>query len=358
MKKERNARKTLNDLYLYLDVSDGIRPNEMTDAKKQRYEEVKEKYDKEFKRRHGCAYEWFEYYGLFTLGNGKIGIDPKRMRKKTRIIDDCMYQVMSKRKTTYFHPKKNEKNDYCVNRFVEEIDDIKKDFDETYKPIINRSVKAIKMMKSLCPGDYDLLAQGISGANSASIWARMQNAKNEAYINYKKTELYNSQYAQFIQTMASRIEAVTASVWRDLNPGAEDWRRDRLYDNISVDGTSSRNLPSLKYHDRLYCIWNFLKHNNISTYNKLKKNYPEDLIEEEYKSGDLAIHYLVGLGDKLVYELLEGTKRFFIEWCKKNLNEDYEEAQWNYSSYFTDHVNDDIELMRNPLGLEWWDDMD
>lgn len=41
-----------------------------------------------------------------------------------------------------------------------------------------------------------------------------------------------------------------------------------------------------------------------------------------------------------------------------NCNEDYSEAQWNYDKYFVKLVDDVIEDFRNPLGLEWWDELD
>ena len=104
-------------------------------------------------------------------------------------------------------------------------------------------------------------------------------------------------------------------------------------------------------------IWNFSKHNNLNTYEKLKNKSPEVLIEEDYVSGDLAIHYLK-LDEKLILELLNGTKQFFIDWCRINLNEDYNEARWNYDKFFITLVHDAIEDIRNPLGLQWWDELD
>ena len=70
MKKNRNARKKLNDLYLYLDInSDFFYRNPPSESMKKRYEEIKEKYDEEFKYRKFREYEWNEYYGLFKLKN-------------------------------------------------------------------------------------------------------------------------------------------------------------------------------------------------------------------------------------------------------------------------------------------------
>jgi len=55
--------------------------------------------------------------------------------------------------------------------------------------------------------------------------------------------------------------------------------------------------------------------------------------------------------------LLEGVRKFFIEWCELNCKEAFDEAQWNYDKYFIKLVDDEIESFRNPLGLEWWDEL-
>ena len=130
------------------------------------------------------------------------------------------------------------------------------------------------------------------------------------------------------------------------------WTRDKLYDNINTKGKSSRELPSFKYHDEMYLIWNFIKHNNIDTYENLKKDYPDVLVDSEYYSGHPAKYY-VKLSEKLIIDLLVGVEKYFIELCELNCDEKYKEAQWNYDDYFKEIVSDDIEMIRNPLGLEF-----
>lgn len=212
-------------------------------------------------------------------------------------------------------------------------------------------------MKPASVGDYDKFQMGISGPGAAQAWANWVNMRNARETNYKKFELYNSLYAQFFHSMTSRIEAVTVAVFSEIAPNIKKWSRDKLYDYSNENNISSRDLPSFKYHNKLYSIWNFIKHNNISTYEKLKRDYPHVLVDVEFQSGDLAIHYLK-LDEKLILDLLNGVRKFFIEWCKLNCNEDYSEAQWNYDKYFIKLVDDVIEGFRNPLGLEWWDELD
>ena len=360
MKRDRNARKELLDLYLYLDFKyDDIFEEELTPELVERFNSIKDKYDKKFENRmfdNECY--WTEYYGLFKLDGGKIGIDPKRMNTKLyHPFTKKQLEIMNRRNTTYFHPKKKKEDDYFVNCFVHEIDEIIYAFKNTYKPIIDKSIENIKNMDKLCPGDYDNLQMGISGPGAAQAWANWQNMINARKVAYKKYELYTSLYAQFFHYMTSRIEAKTVELYSRIHKNMKDWNRGKLYDNININGESPRDLDSYKYHDELYLIWNFSKHNNLSTYEKLKKKFPEVLIDDDYISGDLAIHYLK-LNEKLILDILNGTKQFFIDWCRINLNEDYYEAQWNYEKYFTELVYDEIENIRNPLGLQWWDELD
>lgn len=355
MKRERNARKDLNDLYLYFDIgSDLCHFQNISNEKKDRFYEIKDRFDKKYGDRRGYPYEWSEYYGLFKTKSKRVAVDPVRMQKMLKCFSDKQLQVMNRRNTTYFHPEKRHRNDYFSNCFVDELDDIIKCFKEAYKPIIDKSVENIKKIKELYPGDYINLQCGISGPMSAQMWANIQNMENERKVEYKKYELYTSQYAQFFHYMASRIEAKTVELYSRIHPDMKDWSRDKLYDNINTKNESSRNLKSFKYHDELYLIWNFLKHNNLSTYEKLKERYPNVLLDCEYKSGDLAIRYLI-LNEKIIMNLLKGTKQFFIEWCELNLNEKYSEAHWNFDDYFTRLVKDEIEVFTNPLGLEWYD---
>ena len=89
----------------------------------------------------------------------------------------------------------------------------------------------------------------------------------------------------------------------------------------------------------------------MDTYENLKRDYPEILIDEKYESGQPAKYY-VKLSEKLITELLDGVMKYFEEWCELNCDENYLEAQWNYDDYFINAVDDSIESFTNPLGLE------
>lgn len=353
MKRFRKSKKILNELYFYLDYISEIKMEDCYNELDKRFIYIKDKYDKKFLNRFGFPDEWYEYYGLFKLGKGKIGIDPKRF-DKTIGLDEEKIKIMAKRNTTYFHPKKNKYEDYCVNNFVDSINNLQESYDKFQKPLIKRLIKEIESHELVLPGDYIKFQMGIADVESANNWSIIQNIINDIETTEKKTELFNNLYVQFYHNMVSRIEAITVSVLSKNNPKMKDFNRKLLYDNYNLKKVSSRDLKSFKYHDKMYCIWNFLKHNNLSTYENLLNYYPEVLIKRKFKSGDLAVNYLI-LNDELINELLDGVKNFFIEWCDLNCDEKYYESSWNYSEWFIRKVKQNIDSIRNPLGLNFLD---
>lgn len=370
MKKNHIARKRLIDLYFYFDYyydyeSDKFDYEELVKNNKKRkidmihrFEELSEKFDKKFSSRYGSPVEWPEYYGLFTSKNGSIMIDPKRFHKKIGMISDEQMKVMNKRNTVFYHPSKKHRNDYYISWFIDEIEDIMNNFLNVHKPIIDKSIENIKNMKAdVVAGDYANFMMGISSIEAATAWANYVNSINKYEVILQKVELYNSLYAQFFHIMASRIEAVSVKFYNKYDPNIKKFTRDKLYDNLSPKKISPRTLPNYKSHDKLYCIWNFIKHNNSDTYETLKEKYPEVLVDSQYHSGELAIHY-VKLNEELIIELLKGTEAFFIEWFELILDEKYANSLWDYEDWFSEFVDDEIENLTNPLGLTVFDEID
>lgn len=358
MKKERNARKELLDLYLYMDMKKSYDYKNATEAMKKRYEEIKEKYDSIYSNRQFSNWEWNEYYGLFYVNGGRksgcVAIDPKRMNfKLDHPFTKHQMEVMNNRKTTYFHPLKKKYLDYYVNNFVNVTKELKSEFKNVYIPIIKQTLENINnKKKKYGPGDVDLFMSGIYEYDEACMSANMATFRQNNAIDEEKYDAYITLLANFFHNMASRIEAASVLIYSKMNPKMKRWSRDKLYDNINTKGLSSRDLPSFKYHDKLYLIWNFIKHNNFDTYESLKKDYPDVLTDERYEAGAPAKYY-VKLNEKLINELLNGVEKYFIEWCELNCNENYNDAQWNYEEHFKNLVYEQIENYRNPLGLEF-----
>ena len=125
--------------------------------------------------------------------------------------------------------------------------------------------------------------------------------------------------------------------------------RNALYDYAGAQGTA-RDFKNYKYHDKLYCIWHFIKHNSLSTYEKLKEKYSDVLVSEEFQQGHLASTY-VKFSEKLILELIQGCGEFFKEYCSYVYKENYDEAQWNYDDYFIQPMLDYYDVIENPFGI-------
>ena len=306
------------------------------------------------------SYEDTRYYGLWIRGKGETletKIDPKRFQSAARYtFQQHQLEIINRRTSHYFHPAKTYYNDYCCNHFVDELRDIRKDWIENFKPLIDVAVKRIEKPRHLYPGDYSNLQMGISSSIAADAWARQANWKNAQEYRVKVAEIVHGLYSQFIQQMASRVEAITVKTLTDHGMIDDHFDRNILYGGINKN-TPVRALPHFSSHDKLYCIWNFLKHNSSSTYKSLKDRFSEVVIEEEFEQGQAALYY-VKFSEELILDLIDGCSEFFKEYCALIFNEDYSQAQWNYHYYFYNIVRDEIECLVNPLGLEWWDDLD
>ena len=310
---------------------------------------------------HGeYPFEDTRYYGLWVSGRREslqVKIDPKRFQKANGIEFTLeQLSIINKRKSQYFHPAKRTRNDYCCHAFMDELSAINADWKNNFKKHIELTTKSIQKPRKLYAGDYFNLQVGISGFNSACRWAEMKNESNEIEYQTKIYGLVHGIYSQFVQQMASRIEAVTVRILTNKGMIEDRFDRNILYGGIN-NNTPVRQLPHFSSHDKLYCIWNFVKHNSISTYKTLKERFPNIVINRDFKQGDNALYY-VNFSEELILDLINGLTEFFKEYCQLMFGEDYAQAQWNYQDYFLDIVRDNIEMITNPLRVQWWDDLD
>lgn len=297
------------------------------------------------------------FYGVFIFGKARrIKIDPIRYDKRIG-LGEQQKEIMAKRKTHYFYPTKRNYSDYNCNIFRSEIAEIKSKWKNEHKPIVDAAIAKIKS-KKYSPGDDYKLMCGISGPAAANARAQWATIMSEREAEHKRFGLKTSMYAQFFHLMVSRIEAITVYVLTQNGYEKDRFDRNALYTFKGNTQESISKLAGFKDYDKMYCIWNFIKHNSLSTYSTLYSNYPEVLKNKaQYAQGDLAI-YFVDLNEQLILSLWDGIALFFDEYCKLIFNEDTESANWNYDQYFLDRVNDKIENFTNPLGLDMFDDID
>lgn len=309
------------------------------------------------KLEESAQYEDTRYYGVFLYGNKKQGlrrirIDPKRYQKKVQKLTEDQLLIIDSRKKHYFYPAKKAYLDYNCNMFLREIKDIKDDWNNTYKGLIKKEQERIVKPKEVVPADDFNYMCGITDYEESTSWAFMTNLRNSLKYEREVNKIVASLYAQFFHQMTSRIEAITIYVLSHNGKNVERFDRNALYD-YSVGQGTARDFLHYSYHDKLYCIWHFIKHNSTSTYEQLKKKYPEVLVDTDFKQGHLAYSY-VKFSEDLILELLNGCGEFFKEYCSSVYNESFDEAQWNYDDYFMEPVDDAIQLLRDPFGLRYY----
>ncbi|OQA77444.1 MAG: hypothetical protein BWY30_01102 [Tenericutes bacterium ADurb.Bin239] len=295
-------------------------------------------------------------FGLF-LKKKYVNIDPKRLIKMIPgAISKKELEAMSKRNTKYFIPLKRKQEDYNIFLFMREIKTIEKQWNEEYKPIIDETIKGI-VAKKYMVGDDENLQRGIDSPAAANARANFNNmlARQEAEV--KKAMVISSMYAQFFHQAAAQLEAITVKVLFLGKVSPSTSLRDSMKGTLHGSKTAFEELDGYEYHNGLYRIWNFIKHNNEDTYQKLKKQFPSVLRKGEYVQGNLAIYY-VNFSDKLFQSLFRGLKLFYIDYCAKAFNETLFDSKWNYDSHFINLVKDHIEVIENPLGLDMFSEID
>ena len=312
---------------------------------------TKDDYDK-------FPYEDTRHYGLFYSKNGnefKVKIDPKRFcQSLDGDFSESVIKTINARKTHYFYPRKNEYYDYNCNVFETMINDIKDYWNNHYQSLITIAKNRIEKPKKENISDNMLFIQGIIDYDEANEINRMESAINQHEYEANCKRLVDNLYASFIHHMASQIESVTVYVLDRENAMKDIFNRNMLYSTTIGKKCKVAELSSFRYYDMLYCLWNFIKHNSMSTYDKLKANFSELIYDDlEYKQGIPAFSF-IKLSDELIISLLEGCSYFFKEYCKLVFDEDYEEAQWNYGKFFYNQVREEIELITNPSGLPFY----
>lgn len=302
-------------------------------------------------------YDDTRFYGIFF----KFNKQPKRIKidairfNKFFYLSETQKNKIKKAGTHYYVPSKRAWKDYSCNLFDDCIDKIITEWRDEFLPMVKQVVSEIRI-KEFRPADSDLFNSGIIDYDEAAIETAMNGMQLEFVANRKKEQLRISLYAQFFHQMAAKIEAVTVRVLTQNGWKGTKFSRNTFYTFNNVKATDVKSLASFDCYDKLYAIWNFLKHNSLSTFETLKNSYPELIIctdDYKYNQGELAIYFIQF--DKIqINDLLDGLKVFFANYCKLVLGENREIAQWDYDDWFLEKVNDEIETITNPLGLPKW----
>lgn len=296
------------------------------------------------------------YYGVYIdkkRGHCKIKIDVKRYCKMLG-LSDAQLKVVKNRKTHYFMPAKKEWSDYNCNQLVSFVNEIKSEWNKRYALIIEDIIDSVQLKKSI-PADNDLFLCGVLDYDEAAAASAMHNFRIEKQEQRIKTELYMSLHAQFFHQMVSKITAKIYSVLINNGFDRKQFNRDDLYDFNGNDASEVQILRGFDSYEKMYLIWNFIKHNSVKSFEALMSRYPKAFLQPDnkivYQAGDPAYQY-IAFSKKMIDDILLGVGEFFKNYCQLTFGEDYQRAQWDYEKYFLNKAKGEIETITNPLSIQ------
>ncbi len=302
--------------------------------------------------------EYWEYFG-FHSKSGRIHIDTKRFKKimnkdgTTEFLHDGMFK---NRTTTYLIPSKVHRYDYKVNLMRDLLFSLQRDWVKEYKPLLSQikspndvyeSARLNSIVMTSCADDFDEI----------EVKSRLAGFKRNRQFRI----ITQSFYCQFINKICIEVDRFTLLFIKELGYSKKDFGINNFRDFTDKLKGQKRanlinNLKGYSAYDLLHKINNFLKHNTIEAYNKLKEKYPRNVCSVEnkttkspYENGMFAGDWIIiqdDYIDKLFKELLE----FFEDYCEKFLGENLEESEWNYDDYFK-KVYNEVKDLNSYFGL-------
>ncbi len=287
------------------------------------------------------------YYGLHRDGN-RVKIDIKRMKKLGELgIPDSVFEAASSipRNTTYYLPKRMRRHDYVVNQFRDKLNELRASWSE-----FKQAFSAIPSPKTIEDEVRTYhVSMGYADLEDASVSGFLAGAKRTATYN----KLWISQCAQFIHQMATELDALMLRKCVYLGYARKDVTRGSMHDylNGTMKGKAQiEKLPGYEVYAKFFVVWNMLKHNSEDLFEKVQKNYPDMLLTNSYRNGELSQYYLK-IGDKYIEEMLNNLLEFYEALCEVFFDENISYAEWNYDDYFIERVKERIEELNNPLGV-------
>ncbi|MGD9679218.1 MAG: hypothetical protein AB7V16_12830 [Vulcanibacillus sp.] len=297
-----------------------------------------------------------EYYGLLKK-NGRVRVDVRRMAKTFFLDEEIFNEVNKPRKTVYFVPYKIHFYDYMINIFKRYIESMQNMWKNEILPIIEMIKTPGQVGEEARTGYF--MQTGIMDMDECSILGWMANLARGNQYEY----VIKSLISQFVHQYMSGLESVTIEVLTLNGYKEETFKRSEF--NSFVQGYQAKtivkdkilkleDLNSYRNYDKMYKVWNFLKHNSLDLYKKMVNNYPEMLLKnQKFSHGKQALSVL-----KIDFDYIESiftdSLNFFEELCEKIFNENLFYTKWNYDSYFESIINNHIDLINNPLGLPPW----
>lgn len=302
--------------------------------------------------------EWYEefspedtrYYGVFEhnkySAKESISVDMKRFCSYFG-IDNEIKNLTSNKNSRLYNPSKVSRLDYRINYVKEEISLIQSDWNKQ-KAYISKVLSEIKG-KEYSLADDDEFQNGIVTSEEAGENAIFNTKLSEILAEKEKDRFRKSLYAQYFHQLAAQVDAIILRLLTNNGWEGDTYNRNVLLAFKGNKEESIKNLKSYKYYNKMYVIWNFLKHNSISTYKKVKQNCNDILIRNDYKQGNLSC-YFMDISESLIDKIINGVLLFLVEYCGIVFEEDKNLAGWDYENFFRNAAQRQIFSITNSNG--------
>ena len=296
-----------------------------------------------------CKYDNtnLQYYGLLYK-NGRARVDVKRFIQTIRVEPKIVEAMNRPRKTAYFVPAKKSSSEYMTNLFRSAINSQKNYWNDEIKNVINKILTPQEAADEARTGYY--MQTGILDHDECQMHGFISGWQRE--IEYNRIIYYL--VAQFIHQLASYISSISLKVLVLNGYNRKDFTKqlfDAFIQGYTKKGVTLESITGYETYDKLYLLWNFLKHNSLSTYEKLRSKYPDIVSSsKEYQHGDIALNYVI-LSKELIDGLLDGLLKYFENLCSAVFGEDPFEAGWNSDDSVRSMVVQQIKLVTIQIGL-------
>lgn len=286
--------------------------------------------------------EQYEFWG-FHPKHGRLHIDTKRYAKACKLvgIEDFLPEgLFEQRQTVYYEPTKVHEFDYKVNIFRTLLKELKDDWNYEFKPLLSKvitpkEVQESSRMNAICHTSY------MDDLDEIDVEAALDGIRRMP----KYEKVIQSLYCQFIQKVCTEVDRFTLIFMKEAGSNCNDFSIDRFFsfsDGLLAkkDAFKIESLSKYNAYNMLHKINNFLKHNSLASYNKLKKFYPNNVASVEngrakspYENGMFAGDWIV-VKENYIDDLLDKLVMFFEDYCRVYLKEDIERSKWDYDDYF------------------------
>ena len=302
--------------------------------------------------------EDMRYFGIHKVAD-RLQIDTERYQyvlTEDGVTEFLPSALFSTQHSKYFIPKYKFKHDYKFNLFRDLISELKREWLDEYKPLfkhiktpkqVYESNRLEQMMYTSCSDDFDEI-------ESDAMFAALRREP-------KYTHAIQALYCNFISKISTEIDRITLIVMTNLGYKSSDFSFNsfvKFSDGLQKDknGIKISMLKKYNAYNLLHKINNFLKHNTLTSYKDLKKWYPNNVASIDngtanidYKNGMFAGDWII-VEENYIDKLLDKLILFFKGYCKEYLQENCDEADWNYDEYFLNVYSEIVDL-RNYWGV-------